>query len=109
MTMQAYYLKADTAAELQDALQSARLCIESEENEISFYGQAGDFILDWIGEIYEPTGVILNEGTENERPEMASVGGYHCNVYSEKPLPESLAGFLLTPAPTTPKRILSGT
>lgn len=107
MSMSTYYLKADTAEQLQDALQSAGLCIENEENEILFYGQAGDFILDWIGEIYEPTGATLDEGTENERPEMVSVGGHHCNVYSQYALPAVLSQYALT-APASPVRKLAG-
>ncbi len=107
--MNTYYLKANTEAELQNALIAAELCIEHEEESPTFYGNCGDFILDWIGEIFEPTGVILDEGLETERPEMASVGGYHCNIYSESDLPASLAALLVTPEPTTPARKLAGT
>lgn len=104
-----YYLKSDTAEQLQAALQSAGLCIESEGGDVSFYGECDGFILDWIGEIFEPTGAVLDEGTDDERPEMVSVGGYHCNIYSEKALPESLAEFQLAGTPATPARKLSGT
>lgn len=102
--MNTYFLKANTESELADALDAEGLCIP--DSETPYYGQCGAFALDWIGEIFEPTGVILDEGTESERPEMASVGGFHCNVYSNEALPASLASLEIS-APTTPARRLA--
>jgi hypothetical protein len=106
--MNAYYLRGDTAEALQSAMADAGLVIAHEDESQSFYGTAGAFVLVWIGEIFEPTGVILDEGTETERKEMASVGGYHCNVCSNLALPSDLDGYLIKPLPTTPARTLAG-
>lgn len=105
--MTPYYLKATTPEELQSALDADGLYLEHEDGAHTYYGSVNGFILVWIGEIFERTGVILNEGTEDERPEFASVGGYHCNVYSDKPLPEELQLFEIVP-PTTPHTKLAG-
>ncbi|MBN49999.1 MAG: hypothetical protein CMN85_10690 [Spongiibacteraceae bacterium] len=102
--MNAYYLKANTALELTDALDSAGL--NTGDDNKPYYGQCGLFAVDFIGEIFEPTGNTLDEGTDDERPEMASVGGFHCNVYSTESLPAPLAAYELS-APTTPARIIA--
>lgn len=101
--MQFYYLSAATAAELCGALDAEDLFIESETGSRSYYGQTGDYSLDWVGAIYEQTGV-----DEEGAPIMTAIAGAHCNIYSAEPLPLSLEAYLVDPAPATPHRVLAG-
>lgn len=103
--MISYYLKASTQIELESALDAAGLNTGDEGS--PYYGQCGAFALEWIGEIFKPTGNTLDPGTEYERAEMASVGGFHCNVYSNELLPESLASFAIA-TPSAPSNMLAG-
>lgn len=103
--MNTYFLKANTQAELQSALDGAGL--NTGNAETPYYGVAGNFSVDWIGEIFEPTGAVLDAGTESEHKEMVSIGGYHCNLYGTSELPSSLAQYLVDPAPNSPVRILA--
>lgn len=100
--MNTYYLKADTEAELMGALDAEGLCITDEEGNVSYYGQCGDFTLDWIGTITEQTGV-----DENGDPIFTTIPGVHCNVYSEEALPASLVALGVYPTPNTPHRSLA--
>lgn len=102
-----HFLRADTAAELQSALDAAGLYIEDEDGNRSYYGQSGDYAVDWIGTIYEPTGVMLADDEGNEYPEMAAVPGAHCNIYGPE-IPESLHAYRLDPAPNSPHRVPAG-
>lgn len=103
--MNTYYLKADTEAELQAAMDAAGL--NSGDESRPYFGQCGTYILVWIGTIGRPTGNLLAEGTDDERPELASLDGYHCNIHSNDDLPEALLPFQI-PEPVNPVEKLSG-
>jgi hypothetical protein len=48
-------------------------------------------MIDIIGPIYKPTGVMLDSEQGFEYPEMADIGGWHVNMRGE--LPESIAPY----------------
>jgi len=51
-------------------------------------------MIDIIGPIYKPTGVMLTDEGGFEYPEMADVGGWHVNMRGE--LPEAIAPYKIT-------------
>lgn len=115
-----YYIQSDDKDALILTLISLGVSqINVELNDSPASGRYGEFVLDWIGEIYEDAGVTeeVDTGEVDEfgdpiyvfQPIYASVGGYHCNIYSHLPLPESLEQYLVSPTPTTPARKLAGT
>ena len=59
-------------------------------------------MIDIIGPIYKPTGVILTDEEGNKRPEIADVGGWHVNMRGE--LPEAFKLYKITVS-GTPYRI----
>jgi hypothetical protein len=59
-------------------------------------------MIDIIGPIYKPTGVMLTDEEGTESPEMADVGGWHVNMRGE--LPEAIKPYKITVS-GTPYRI----
>jgi hypothetical protein len=59
-------------------------------------------MIDIIGQIFKPTGVMLTDKEGVECPEMVDVGGWHVNMRGE--LPEALKTFKIT-VTGTPYRI----
>lgn len=116
--MNNYYLKADTAEELQTALKASGLVIVSEEGDESYYGEVDGFVIDWIGQISEQTGTQrvdtgevdeFDDPVYTEEPVFTTLPGYHCNIYSPYGLPVGLQDYAVSPSPATPYRKLAGT
>ena len=63
-------------------------------------------LIDVIGEIYKPTGVV-NVVDDEEIPEFAKVPGWHVNVrFHKESLPEALTAHRVTPS--NPVRTFAG-
>jgi hypothetical protein len=79
--MKDYFLKADTEAELMQALLDAGMVQEAqnEDEPVSFY-PVPFVALDIIGTIYKPTGAMLTDEEGNEFPETAPIPGFHANL-----------------------------
>lgn len=118
--MKTYHIKANTLTELGIALVATGFFkVDPEQDGAEPVAVDGRYVADWVGEITTPTGEVTiveygeldEEGfsIESTEPVYASVGGYHCNIYSHLPLPESLEQYLVSPTPTTPARKLAGT
>lgn len=64
--------------------------------------QGKGMMVDIIGPIYKPTGVMLTDEDGFEYPEMADVGGWHVNMRGV--LPEAITPYKIT-VTGTPHRI----
>lgn len=94
----------DTHLKFPDESTATRLMLET-----GLLAQVADKIvqgqgqmIDIIGPIYKPTGVILTDGEGNKYPEKTDVGGWHVNMRGE--LPDALAQYKIT-VNGTPYRI----
>jgi hypothetical protein len=64
--------------------------------------QGQGHMIDIIGQIYKPTGVMLTNAQGVEYPELVDTGGWHVNMRGE--LPETLKPYKIT-VTGTPYRI----
>lgn len=71
-----------------------------DKDAVQFYGEVGGYHLDWIGQIVLS---VDEEGVATLTDE------HHINIYSAKPLPDSLNACCVDPEPSTPVRKLAGT
>ena len=79
--MKDYFLKADTEAELMQALLDAGMVQQTQnEDETTSFHPVPFVALDIIGTIYKPTGVMLTDEEGNEFPETAPIPGFHANL-----------------------------
>jgi hypothetical protein len=101
--MNLYFLKANTESELKEALDAEEFGVVNQNGDSTYFGQSGEFTIDWIGSIYNQTGV--NGGGD---PVFVKVEGSHCNIYSSAALPSSLDSFIVSPTPSSPRRKLAG-
>lgn len=118
--MNNYYLRADTEADLWEALETAGLAVKDYDPEDPLNVRPDDAEPDWeptgaythrftgvaldvIGTIYEPTGNTLTDDEGNEYPEMAPIPGYHANLIAD-----SAAGLPTITPPSSPYRVWAG-
>lgn len=103
--MNTHYLKFVDQAEANTKLAEAFPMLD-EDNQPTFNPVSKDHALDVVGIIHKETGVTLTDEEGNKYPEMAPLDGWHVNLAAVE-VPESLAGYALTPAPATPYRVFA--
>lgn len=92
------HLKFPNEATATSLMLATGLLRQVEDQIVQGQGQ----MIDIIGPIYKPTGVILTDEEGFEYPEMADIGGWHINMRGE--LPEALQPYKIT-VTGTPYRI----
>ena len=78
----------------------------TEDAAFPFY--IGTVVVDPVGVIHKPTGVMLTDAEGNEHPEMAPIPGWHVNLSClPEDCPSDLRQYIID-APTTPSRVFGG-
>lgn len=102
--MKDYFLRANTREQIDQALQAAGLLTIADGEPITSPEVA---ILDYIGQIPEETGRMIQDEDGNDYPETVLSAEYHANLRGEL-TPEQQALLPKIPRPKNPYRIPAG-
>lgn len=104
--MQDIYLKFNDENHAREQLVDAGvLRAVDEQGEVSFYCNS-QFVIDYIGTIFKPTGnmITVNNGDDVfEMPEHAPIDGWHINIRCLSEVPQLLEQY--RQHPSTPSRV----
>lgn len=105
--MTVYFLKFPDEATAQAALEEAGIYVPEIGGNPGYYRQAD------IGWAFDPIGTITKGGvwdqeTGEELVPPTVLDGWHANYSNDNELSESLADYVLDPAPSTPHRVFLG-
>jgi hypothetical protein len=96
------HLKFPDEAKANSLMLAAGLLQQVTDDDGNVTNVQGHQMIDIIGSIYKPTGVMLTNEDGSKYPEMADVGGWHVNMRGE--VPASIKPYVITVS-GTPYRI----